>query len=139
MPFTFRNMTVPAPVEASLRRYVEQGAPTGGFLEAVIDNDLKEACGRADEQNLAALPAIVAYLVNECPAYCWGFKGAFARWLEVKQRERDPQNTARLVCPYCGEDAERLISKEVRDSDTGYQDIEVRCEKCAPAEKEECR
>ena len=89
MTYTFRGLTLPDELEASIRRYVDHGIPTGDFLQACIENDLSGACARADEQNWPLIPVIVAYLRNECPAYCWGFNGAFQRWLEVKQKERE--------------------------------------------------
>ncbi len=91
MSYTFRGLTLPPHLEASLRRYVEDGVPTGHFLQACIENNLIEAVGRADEESLAALPAIVGYLVNECPAYCWGFEGAMRRWQETRRHfDREP-------------------------------------------------
>ena len=89
MTYTFRGLTLPDELEASIRRYVDQGVPTGGFLQACIENDLSGACARADEQNWPLIPVIVAYLRNECPSYCWGFDGAFKRWIEVKRKERE--------------------------------------------------
>jgi hypothetical protein len=35
------------------------------------------------------LPAIVAYLYNECPSGCWGRSGAFMDWIERKSHERE--------------------------------------------------
>ena len=46
----------------SLRRYADQGIPTGGFLQAVLANDLMEAVGRADEANGRALRGICSYI-----------------------------------------------------------------------------
>ncbi len=56
----------------SIDAWVESGRPTGDFLKAVIENDLKEAIGRADISALDNLPHIVAYLYNDCPSECWG-------------------------------------------------------------------
>lgn len=81
MSFVFRGIRLPEDTKDSIDRYVRQGVAPGGFLEAVIENDLKGACGAADETNLPALPAIVAYFYNECPARCWGAKGAMVKWL----------------------------------------------------------
>ena len=66
----------------SLQRYVEQKIPTGGFLRAVLENNLMEACGRADEQNSASLFQIVAYVYNELPARSWGSPEKVVAWLE---------------------------------------------------------
>jgi hypothetical protein len=64
----------------SIDRWVENGTPTGSFLEAVLQNNLKEAIGRADFRSLENLPHIVAYLYNDCPADCWGSVGNHKDW-----------------------------------------------------------
>ena len=65
----------------SLDAYVSTGRPTGGFLEAVLSNDLKEATGRADERALDNLPHIVAYCYNDIPSGCWGSPERVTAWL----------------------------------------------------------
>jgi hypothetical protein len=64
-----------------LKRYVEQHSPTGSFLRAVLSNDLKESCFRADDDNLLALPEIVKYCYNELPTCCWGSPERVETWL----------------------------------------------------------
>lgn len=86
-PYSFRGMVLPEHLRDSLYRYIVTGCPTGGFLQACIDNDLREACGRADENSLRILPVIVAYLYNECPSTCWGFEGAHDAWIETKRKK----------------------------------------------------
>jgi hypothetical protein len=75
----------------SLQRYAETGCPTGGFLQAVLENDLKEACGRADEDNQRALFDIVGYIYNELPSTCWGSPQKVEDWLEEHRAERRRQ------------------------------------------------
>lgn len=53
-------------------RYTEQGIPTGSFLMAVLNNNLKEALGTADQFNQANLAAIVGYCYNNLPSHIWG-------------------------------------------------------------------
>ena len=65
----------------SIERYVSRRIPTGGFLEAVLSNDLKEACARADNQNRQLLFEIVGYIYNEVPAQCWGSPEKVNLWL----------------------------------------------------------
>lgn len=81
---------IPDDLKASIDRYVETGCPTGGFLEACIDNNLSEAVGRADERNIRLLPEIVSYLYNHCPSGCWGKAGARKAWTEKKLKEGQP-------------------------------------------------
>ena len=79
--YTFRGMTIPAHMMASLQRYVGKRIAPGHFLTAVLSNDLTEACSRADDVNIQILPAYVAYLYNEVPGACWGSPEAVREWL----------------------------------------------------------
>ena len=72
MSYTFRGFTIPAYMLAKLKAYIEHGEAVGHFLTAVLENNLKEAVGRADSENLVVLPAYVGYLYNEAPMTCWG-------------------------------------------------------------------
>jgi hypothetical protein len=83
--YQFRGIEVPQALRESIDRYVNQGIPTGGFLEACIKNDLKSAVSLADETSLTAIPAIVGYLYNECPMGCWGGPESFERWIALKR------------------------------------------------------
>ena len=65
----------------TIERYVNQRIPTGGFMEAVLSNDLVEACSRADNQNRYLLFDIVSYLYNNVPGACWGSRERVDRWL----------------------------------------------------------
>ena len=73
---------LPESLRGGARRYIEQNIEPGGFLSAVICNDLKEAFGRADEGNRAALFEIVCWFYNKAPASCWGSPERFEKWLE---------------------------------------------------------
>ena len=64
-----------------IKRYVEQRSPVGSFLTAVICNDLKMAVLCADDENLANLPAFVAYFYNEVTSTCWGSPEAMEKWM----------------------------------------------------------
>lgn len=79
--FIHCGIVLPEDTRASIDRYVENGIPAGGFLRAVLANDLKEACGRADVYNQVALPCIVSYIYNECRSTCWGSYEAVDAWL----------------------------------------------------------
>jgi hypothetical protein len=68
----------------SLTRYVEHGIPPGSFLCAVLENNLVRAVGRADRENLAALPEIVKYIYNELPSTCWGSPARVNEYIESK-------------------------------------------------------
>lgn len=65
----------------AIRRYIDKGIEPGGFLAAVICNDLRGAVGRADAENLSQLPAFVSYFYNDAPSSCWGSPEKFEAWL----------------------------------------------------------
>jgi hypothetical protein len=71
----------------SITRYVNEGVPTGGFLEAVLANDLMEAVGRADSTSLVNLFDICVFIYNEIPVAAHGSRERVAAWLERKQAE----------------------------------------------------
>ena len=81
-------MPIPKHTKAALDRYVEHKMLPGGFLMAVLSNDLFGAVGRADSENLAALVDIVQYIYNELPANCWGDRDTVYKFVEPALYER---------------------------------------------------
>jgi hypothetical protein len=76
---------VPENIKETLARYVENRCPTGGFLRAVLSNDLTEACSRADTQNQKCIFDIVNYIYNNLPSVCWGSPKKVDKWLNDKE------------------------------------------------------
>lgn len=74
------RFNVPESVQDGLVDYITQGVRPGSFLEAVIDNDLREACGRADLVNRRLVYEIVTFMHNHAPAQCWGREDACRDW-----------------------------------------------------------
>jgi hypothetical protein len=66
----------------ALERYLNQGISPGSFMTAVLENDLANAVGRADHQNLANLSNIVGYIYNHLPLSSWGSPEKVAKWKE---------------------------------------------------------
>ena len=80
---------VPKHVLPGLVHFVEDGCPTGSFLEAVIVNDLADACGRADDVCGPALQDIVRFLYNVFPGPAWSrSKKGYQSWLEMDSDKR---------------------------------------------------
>lgn len=77
-----RYPTVPTRTVDSLDLYVKHGCEPGGFLYAVLSNNLSEAVGRADAGNLAALADIVKFVYNELPSEAWGSQNKVNAWLK---------------------------------------------------------
>jgi hypothetical protein len=78
--FKMGEYGIPERMRGAIVRYVEKRIPPGDFLSAVINNDLREACGRADAENKALLPAYVMWFYNWAPSNCWGYPDATERW-----------------------------------------------------------
>ena len=64
----------------SLWRLIERGCTPGGFLTAVLCNDLARAVSRADDRNVELIPNYVRLLYNHAPADCWGSEQNFHQW-----------------------------------------------------------
>lgn len=74
--------SVPEHNHDGLVMYLVHGVNPGSFLSAVIENDLAEACARADVTNAGALWNIVFFLYNYAPSAAWGREGVIAKWQE---------------------------------------------------------
>jgi hypothetical protein len=92
--FVFNGKMIPDRMCYALERYIEHHIRPGDFLQAVISNNLKEACGRADDVNVELLHVYVAYLYNEAPSSSWGSKLLLDAWCGLEWT--DPDNG-----PYC--------------------------------------
>jgi len=79
---------IPDYMMPGLKAYVEDRAPPGSFLMAVLENDLSRAVGMADENNIGNLPAYASYLHNEMPYSCHGSPAKVKAWLAAgKEKE----------------------------------------------------
>lgn len=72
---------VPIQLHDGLILYLTRRIRPGSFLCAVIRNDLKEACKRADEACGPNLTRIVGFLFNHAPIGSWGSEEALETWL----------------------------------------------------------
>ena len=65
-------LPIPSRILSALERYVREGIKPGGFLTAIIDNDLRMAITMADPEAERAIPAIVRVMAEYVPALAWG-------------------------------------------------------------------
>lgn len=72
----------PDSLQGGLRRWAEEGIYPGGFLRAVLENDLRESFKRADNKNLGRMFTIVSFMFNQMPAGCWGSPEKVLEWHE---------------------------------------------------------
>ena len=66
----------------TINDYVEHGYEPGGFVTAVLANDLMASFGRADHENQATLFQICSYVYNEIPLSCHGSYEKVEEWLK---------------------------------------------------------
>ena len=77
-------------IVGSLARWVFNGIAPGGFLTAVLQNDLYTAVSRADARNADSLKDISILLFNYCPTSCYGSKEKVTKWVEGRMWEQEP-------------------------------------------------
>lgn len=82
---------LPEDLQGPLRRYIEEGIPPGGFLTAVLANDLAGAVGRADHVNIRRIPEIVKWIYNEAPHTCWGSYDKVNEWIANKLNSKEDE------------------------------------------------
>ena len=79
---------IPKHCRDSIDRYVREGIPPGGFVRAVLQNDLAQAMGRADVENRHRLFDIVSYIYNWVPSDCWGSPEKVEDWFALSKEDR---------------------------------------------------
>lgn len=80
MDINYNNL--PEHMQDAAREYVELGMPPGGFLYAVLCNQLVEAFGKADQINRANMYVWAEWLFNEAPYKCWGSPERVKNWMD---------------------------------------------------------
>jgi hypothetical protein len=85
--------TIPVDLAQALHRYVHQHLSPGGFLTAVLENDLFGAVSRADAVNLTLIKEIAQYVYWELPSPCHGSPQKVAAWLDYSG-DSDDQHAA---------------------------------------------
>ena len=77
---------VPEHLGGGLVRYFRDGILPGGFLQAVLCNDLRQATRRGDPWALRRLADLVDVLVEVAPAAAWGSRDAVLAWTTTPDR-----------------------------------------------------
>jgi len=78
-----------APEEArgTMDRFTDKGTPPGGFIRAVLANDLTGAFETADDINSANMKAIVSYAYCHVPYAARGSYEKVAAWIERRGKD----------------------------------------------------
>ena len=73
---------IPEHMRAGAKAYIENGVQPGGFLTAVLSNDLVMAWYHGDDINRKAMGGWAKWLwQREIPRKCWGSKRAISDWV----------------------------------------------------------
>jgi len=72
---------IPGHMQSGLYHYITKGIAPGGFLMAVLENNLRNAVGQADQVNIRAIPEYIQFLYNYAPSGCWGSEEKVDKWL----------------------------------------------------------
>ena len=90
-PLNWSDYNIPFHTQDALNNYYEHGYMPGGFLTAVLCNDLFKAVATADQYNINCLKDICMFVYNEMPAKSWGSAERMRDWTvkvsEMKQGE----------------------------------------------------
>ena len=85
----FDYSVIPQEAIETLKRYVDDHIQPGGFLTAVLENDLTAAVATADLHNIAIIPTYAHYIYNELPMKCWGSKEKVKEWLNNEEEAKN--------------------------------------------------
>ena len=80
---------IPEHMRESVILYVDHGIPPGGFLRAVLENNLTEAAAQADEINKHHLYDWACVMYNEIPQIARGSREMVDRWLKFYEDIRN--------------------------------------------------
>ena len=71
---------IPEYTKESIDSFVARKLPPGGFVSAVLENNLSQAFARADLENERHMKDIVSYVYNHIPMDAWGSPEKVAAW-----------------------------------------------------------
>jgi len=121
--FEGRYASIPECTKYSLKMWVLYGQTPGGFVEAVLRNDLHGAFNNADSDNQAALELIMCWIHNECPSNCWLAPGNRPEEDTVRQARRDALvEHVQGVTPLSTDDAIAFIDALANTDSSSYRD-----------------
>jgi hypothetical protein len=80
---------LPEHLRAGMQRYIEHGIETGGFLRAVLENDLVHTFLRADySMEMLQIGILVSFISDYVPPEAWGSPAKVAAWIAKHAKAR---------------------------------------------------
>ena len=80
----------------ALQDYIRHGTPKGGFLSAVLANNLLNAAMRADGDNFETLAHVARWCYNHVPSIAWGSREKYDRWIKAHMQVRDKRGYSEM-------------------------------------------
>lgn len=80
---------VPSHLHAGLERYVIDHIQPGGFMLAVLSNDLGKAAMYADTRSWEGLPLTMRFIRNHLTDEMWGNAASVEQWLAGRYEWRE--------------------------------------------------
>ena len=74
---------IPEHLRGGLARHLVHGIRTGGFLEAVLENDLARAAAYGDDRAMAGIKRIIQFLETYAPRGSWGPNASQLHWRTI--------------------------------------------------------
>jgi len=71
---------LPPGLRHAMSEYIDHNILHGGFLYAVLSNNLRDSVQLADSHNLPRIPEIVEWLFSYAPSECWGSRERVDNW-----------------------------------------------------------
>jgi hypothetical protein len=103
---------IPSHMREGVRLYIEMGIMPGSFLTAVLENNLKEAVGRADSINKARITDWASFMFNEMPA---GAQGNPENVRKYAEQQSDPATRNHFFAIF-NEDGSTKPAGELKDT-----------------------
>jgi hypothetical protein len=79
---------VPEHLRDGLQLYVERGVEPGGFLCAVLENDLFGAFRHGSESSLRGIHGLCMWIYNYAPRPVWGDRATRLAWQRLNAEAR---------------------------------------------------
>jgi len=78
---------IPITTREAIDNFRDRGREPGGFVRAILENNLESTIRRADVHNYEALKEIMNYVFNEIPGESWGDETKVEFWLAQKSND----------------------------------------------------
>ena len=78
---------IPEHMRHGMKLYLEMGIMPGGFLTAVLHNNLIDAFRYADDVNIEAMRNWAQFIYWEIPSQAWGSPEKVQKWCMERRKE----------------------------------------------------